>query len=283
MPAPFDLQEALRSATGRATIADPRNGGRPLFTTLNQGGTLSTTPVRSKIRIVADYHPAVANSVFASTTFATDASADLQAFNYNKGGPASAAGFGSLTTANERHTNVTTPGECPNGGESLVVGFKLKAEQIKKSIAYQTTAAGATDDSDGKVTYCSDNFRPGNPLSKFTLEQIAECYVPYVQVDGDKKEYLGRLEFKLEDGAFVAYLFHPEGWHWKKGTKLIFGLERKLDKRNVAWIDDYSGPFYMIASGLDIVLDGSITTSGEMNAIQDLVVETIGVRTSKGA
>lgn len=265
----IDLIDLQRSALANFGKAFPQ-----------ASGVLYTAPVYSKLRLVADLHPATSVPVFASATFASEQHGDLRAFDYAKGEVASAGGFGTSTTATQRHTNVTKKGEVPNGGVAFVNGFRIKADPLKKPASTPTTAAGAASDADNTSTECSDN-RSGHKLLLAILHHAANVYLPYVQIEDGPREYLGKLEFSIDGGSGLpeCVLAYPEGWSIPKGVKFVFGLERKHDFRNIAYVNDYTGTFFDSACGLDLVLDGAIPTDGELIGLVDLTVEALGVRT----
>lgn len=232
------------------------------------GGNVSTTPVYSRLRVLANLR--TGTSLFKAT-LAPDAQEDLKAFQYELGQDAAAGGYGSVTKATRRHTNVTKAGEVPNGGAAFVAGFMVSLVAIVKPGTVDTSDNAVSDRDNSATLLGAEKF---STAAKVLLDMLSDAFVPYVQRNGGRKEYLGRLQFApgVTDPLRAVVVF-PEGWMWNKGETLVFGLERRVDRKLPAAAAAASF-ISLMAGGIDVTpADGA-----DAYIAIDLEVATIGGR-----
>lgn len=241
---------------------------------LRAGGELSAKPVYSKVRFAVQLGTALA--ALEHTSVHSEAHGDLRAFDYRRGAVASAGGFGASTTASIRHTNVTTEGEIPNGGDALIVGFHLRAHAMRKP---QTTNSvdGILNDSNNTSKPMRDALADSGAVSSLQamiLELISDCYVPYVQRAGKQREYLTPIKWSRDGrSGFEALFSDPIGWVVGSGEKFAFGFERK---GAVTWSAKASDPLFWAV--VETAVDGAIADNTVAAVLQDVTVSTVGAR-----
>jgi hypothetical protein len=244
-------------------------------------GTLSSQRIYSKVRIVADCDPDAGTSIFNNTNVVTpqQASGQIRAFGYARGDIASAAGFGTNTTASIAHTNVTTRGEAPNGGSAWVYGFVISADLVKRP-KDTSTVNSIADDTDNRTEIVSDAFQDHQAQS-YLLDLISQHFSPFVQQGDGQLEYLGKLawHFDKSTGKFFSFqAIYPEGWRWETHKLISYGLQRTVDTQNIEYVSDQSGPFAFLSQSLDFAVTGGKPPAKSLIAIQDLTVSTLSFR-----